>query len=112
MIRFCIEKPVRDSCVRLFEAGVKTLMSSANKKDVENRLVPVNDDKLFIGYNDRWMIGNGYAWILLDWESLSEENKEYILNLNNGQISLNLKEKEQSIFCANCKVNGVEKKTK
>ncbi len=48
-----IEEPLQESIVELMEKGIKTLSSSANRKDI-----PI-----------------GYGHVILDYESLSQENK-------------------------------------
>ena len=80
MQRLCIEKPVRNACKYLTSNGVNTLMSSANRYNVESKDEPVNENKLYIGHDDKWVIGNGYAWIMLDWNDLSSTNKQYFMN--------------------------------
>lgn len=49
-----IELPLREACLRLFDKGLKTLSSSANREGIRR---------------------DGEVWILLDYESLSDENK-------------------------------------
>ena len=54
-----VEAPLLESCKILHEKGIKTVFSSANKKD----------------------IANGYAYITLDLEALSEKNREIALRI-------------------------------
>lgn len=93
-----IEKPVRKACISLTNNGIKTLMSSCNKKNFYNPDLKV-EEQLYIGYYDQsknaWPIGNGYAWIMIDWEELNDDNKAYLLCLHDGIKSINLNEKEQ-----------------
>ncbi len=80
MQKLCIERPVRKACKFLTSNGINTIMSSANKCNVESRNKPVDESKLYIGQGDPWVIGNGYAWIMLDWNELSDANKQYFIN--------------------------------
>lgn len=80
MQKLCIEKPVRNACKYLTDNGINTIMSSANKYNVESKNNPVEEDKLYIGFEDPWVIGNGYAWIMLDWNELSSINKKYFMD--------------------------------
>lgn len=52
-LRSCVELPLLEACELLFDKGVPTIFSSANRKD----------------------IGVGHAHIALDYEMLSPENK-------------------------------------
>lgn len=93
-----IEKPVRKVCTDLTNYGVKTLMSSCNKKNIYNPLVK-DDEFLFIGHYDTkdkeaWKIGNGYAWIMIDWDSLNDENRAYFINLHDQEVPCNLNDTE------------------
>lgn len=53
-------------------------MSSANKYNVESKNDFVDNKKIYIGTGDNWVIGNGYAWIMLDWNELNDINKKYL----------------------------------
>lgn len=80
MQKLCIEKPVRSVCKYLTSNGINTIMSSANKYNVESKNKSVDENKLYIGQNDDWTIGNGYAWIMLDWNELSNSNKQHFID--------------------------------
>ena len=91
--KLCIEKPVRNACKYLTSNGINTIMSSANKYNVESKDEPVDENKLYIGKNDRWVIGNGYAWIMLEWNALSRANKQYFIEaVKNNDDSVKLYE--------------------
>ena len=56
-------------------------MSSANLEDAKSADIPEKSgDVLYIGQNTHFSIGNGYAWIMIDWESLSPDNKQKFIN--------------------------------
>jgi hypothetical protein len=57
-----VEAPLLEACKILYEKGIETVFSSANKKD----------------------ISSGYAYLAIDFESLSEKNKKIALEL--GEI--------------------------
>jgi len=103
----CIESPVRNACMLLNEMGITTLMSSANKTDVESRSQKI-DRYENLGSGEHFNLGNGYAWIMIDWESLSEENKQRIIMLNNGSITIELSETEKQNLSYNCSINNKE----
>jgi hypothetical protein len=48
-----LEPPVKDACLQLYDKNIRTIMSSANKKDMST----------------------GYGYISMDYDQLSEENK-------------------------------------
>ncbi|MFH0806256.1 MAG: hypothetical protein V1885_00820 [Candidatus Brennerbacteria bacterium] len=58
-LKFFVEAPLLEACQQFFDKGIKTIFSSANKKDV----------------------GIGYAHIALDFDSLSPVNKEIALSI-------------------------------
>lgn len=103
-----IEYPVREACRMLNEKGIKTIMSSANREDALSKEVPeTKNGTLYIGQNVHYPIGNGYAWIMIDYKSLTAENKNIINGLNNGEITIELSEEAQRRFVNNCVINNV-----
>ena len=104
-LSMCIELPVRDACSKLNQKGIKTLMSSANQQDVEKRYEKIKSYSNFA--NEHYNIGNGYAWIMIDWETLTLENKRILINLKLGNISIPLTEKEKNNLIHNCKLNNI-----
>lgn len=97
----CIESPVRNACMSLNEMGITTLMSSANKIDVESRNQKID----YYQSTEHFNIGNGYAWIMIDWETLSQDNKQKLIMLNNGTIPIELSDKEKANLVHNCEIN-------
>ena len=82
-----IELPLRNACKIFKSKGIETVMSSANQN---NLLKP--DEKAF--ERDDLLerqtpdvrptyesVGRGYAWIMLNFDTLSEENKEWLFSL-------------------------------
>ena len=59
-----VELPLLEACQKFFDKGIRTVFSSANKKDIEI----------------------GHAHIALDFESLSPQNKEIALSLGKEGI--------------------------
>lgn len=103
-----IEYPVREAVRRMNESGMKTIMSSSNKDDVEGCGKEENtlSEHIFIWKNSHFSIGNGYAWIMIDYESLSEELKQRVIELNRGDIEVTISDKTKEYFNTNCTANG------
>lgn len=102
----CIERPVRETCKALSDKGIMTLMSSANTNDVKTRYTKIDTYRHLSGFGDgHFNIGNGYAWVMIDWASLSQENKQLFTKLNLGEIQIPLTETEKVSFEHNCKIN-------
>lgn len=106
MQKLCLEKPVRKACLDLKKNGIETLMSSANANNILNKDKSVDESKIYIGENDSWVIGNGYAWIMLDWDQLSDANKQYLISIKNGELDLHLRGNEIDSLKHNSKLNG------
>lgn len=103
-----IEYPVREACRKMTDKGIVTIMSSANKEDAISAGQPEkNNDVLYIGQNQHFSIGNGYAWIMIDYNRLLSENKDLVKALNRSEILLELSEDARKRFARNCEVNRV-----
>ncbi len=89
-----IELPLRNAC-KIFKAkGIETVMSSANQNNIlkpgelpfeREDLLKVQEPNVRPSYE---MAGKGYAWIMLNFDTLSEENKKWLFSLesrNNGE---------------------------
>ncbi|MBQ6991690.1 MAG: hypothetical protein IJN50_02060 [Clostridia bacterium] len=84
-----IELPLRRACKFFRQKGVKTVMSSANKNNVlkpgikPTEKEDINDPALFLFWPAPTFedAGKGYAWIMIDFESLSNENKDLLFSL-------------------------------
>ena len=62
-IKRIVEVPLVEACEVFWDKNIKTVETSANQENIQT----------------------GYVWILLDWESLSDENKK-IAQLQNGSL--------------------------
>lgn len=87
IIKTIIEKPMQKACLVCKEKNVETSMSSANrnnivkksktrvnKKDVMEKLAK-NKTQTFLE------AGKGYAWLMLNYNTLSDENREILFDL-------------------------------
>lgn len=125
-----VEYPLRKPCKIFYKKGIKTVMSSANK----NNIVPkgekpknkedVKDEYLFLDRGTFEDAGVGYAWIMLDFDSLSDENKTTLFRLEERTDKKGNKVGEEAIwfvieaygenqfhftFTPNGEINGIEK---
>ena len=83
-----IELPLRKACKIFRDKGIETIMSSANKNNVlEDGKSPTEKDDVY-GTLEKLMeshyfteAGNGYAWIMLNYNSLSIDNKEMLFEM-------------------------------
>ena len=69
-------------------------MSSANAKNITSRDVCIDEQRIYIGEDDPWTIGNGYAWIMMDWDALSDENKQYLISIRSNETDLELSDSD------------------
>lgn len=91
-----IELPLRKACKILRQKGIETVMSSANqtnllrkgeKRKEKEDLIPNNT----ISIEEGWRLSNsditlkdagcGYVWIMLNFDTLSDENKDLLFDL-------------------------------
>lgn len=100
----CIELPLINAVKELNDMGMTTLMSSANKIDVSKRNEPIKELTNH-GNGEHFNLGNGYSWIMIDWESLSDENKRQFILMNNGSIPINLSDIALNNLKHNCEIN-------
>ena len=83
-----IEVPLRKACKIFKNKNIETNMSSANKKNlpkkgnkrIEKEDLKIDDKIHYISPNFT-VAGKGYAWIMINYDALSEENKEKIFEL-------------------------------
>lgn len=83
-----IELPLRKACKIFKDKKIETNMSSANKKNLPKRGVQriekedlKIDDKIHYFNPNFTVVGKGYAWIMINYDKLSDENKEKIFEL-------------------------------
>lgn len=105
-----IEYPVRAAVKEMNRSGMRTIMSSSNKEDVEGcGHIEANDNgNIYISQNTHFPIGNGYAWIMVDYRTLSKEIKQNIIDLNGGKVKIPISDKAKSYFEENCTANECE----
>lgn len=91
-----IELPLRNACKTFRQKGIETVMSSANKHNIlpSGQKPTEREDvagKCFLDpaptFDDA---GKGYAWIMLNFDNLSDENKDLLFSIeaqkgNNGE---------------------------
>lgn len=87
IIKTIIEKPMQKACLACKEKNIETSMSSANKNNI------VKKNKTRIGKKDVMEklakhktqtfleAGKGYAWLMLNYNTLSDENREILFDL-------------------------------
>ena len=82
-----IELPLRKACKTYKNKNIETTMSSANKKNLPKNGVRIEkenlriDDKIHYFTPNFLSAGKGYAWIMINFDTLSNENKEKIFKL-------------------------------
>lgn len=88
-----IEQPLIESIEMFNEKGIKTLMSSCNKHNVkwindEGKNIFTEDLRSDLRYKDIYSFGYGFAYIMLDFDSLDDDNKKTMeklyIKLNDG----------------------------
>lgn len=87
IIELIIEKPLQKACKQCKEKNIETVMSSANKKNIlkenqkrvkrKNYLERAQKHKL----QNFLQAGKGYAWLMINYNTLSDENREIIFLL-------------------------------
>ncbi len=89
IIEKVVELPLQEACKIFARKGIETVMSSANKNNVlqqgqkpkEKQDVFGNGQQFFWPRPSYEDAGKGYAWIMLAFESLSDENKDLLFSL-------------------------------
>ena len=103
-IKTLIELPLRKPCEIFLKKGIKTVMSSANKHNiVHNQDDIIEKENIMVTPQEYLLMdmeskpnfedaGKGYAWIMIDFDSLSDENIDWLFSLEERKDS-----KENSI---------------
>lgn len=87
IIEVIIEKPLQKACKDCKNKNIETVMSSANKK---NLLKKKQERVKRAEYKERekkniiqnfYQVGKGYAWLMVNYNTLSDENKEIMFSL-------------------------------
>lgn len=84
-----IELPLRKACKLFRKKGIETVMSSANKNNLtkpgekpkEKEDVSGKSQHLFLDAPTFEDAGVGYAWIMLNFDTLSDDNKDMLFSL-------------------------------
>ena len=85
-----IEEPLKKACKIFKNKNIETNMSSANRKNLlkkgQKRIEREDlklDDKFHLFGPNFTVAGKGYAWIMMNYDKLSNSNKEKIFELQN-----------------------------
>ena len=87
IIKLIIEKPMQKACLACKEKNIETCMSSANRKNiVKKNRHRINKkevmEKLDKNKTQTFLeAGKGYAWIMLNYNTLSDENRQILFSL-------------------------------
>lgn len=87
IIEAIIEKPLQKACKACKEKNIETVMSSANKNNIAKNDKKRKDKKdvIEIARQNKTQTflsaGKGYAWIMINYNTLSDENREILYSL-------------------------------
>ncbi|MBR3163331.1 MAG: hypothetical protein IKF17_04465 [Clostridia bacterium] len=87
IIKTIIEKPMQKACIECKEKNIETSMSSANKNNIvkKNKTRITKKDvikKLEQNKTQTFLeAGKGYAWLMLNYNTLSDENRKVLFSL-------------------------------
>lgn len=109
IIKTIIEKPMQKACIACKNKNIETSMSSGNRKNiVKNSNKRINKQDLIkmnkTGKNPTFIqLGKGYAWIMLNYNTLSDENRKILFYLEEklGEESI--------VFAKSCFVEAMNK---
>lgn len=87
IIEIIIEKPLQKACKECESKNIETVMSSANKRNIikkNNKRINKADviEKIKQGKMQNFeQAGKGYAWLMINYNTLSDENREILFYL-------------------------------
>ena len=87
IIKTIIEKPMQKACLACKKKNIETSMSSANKNNIVKKGKTRIDKKDVIEKLEKnktqtfLEAGKGYAWLMLNYNTLSDENREILFKL-------------------------------
>lgn len=87
IIKIVIEKPLQKACKQCKDKNIETSMSSANKNNIvkKNKKRVNKVDVLEIMKQNKTQTflqaGKGYAWIMMNYNTLSDENREILFSM-------------------------------
>jgi len=101
-----IELPLRKACEIFRRKGIETVMSSANKNNILNPGEKPKEKEDVYGNGQQWFYprpsyedaGRGYAWIMINFDTLSDENKDWLFSLEQRQSQNGEKIGEKAIW--------------
>ena len=84
LIEKIIEKPLQKACKHCKEKNIETVMSSANKNNIVEKVITKKD--IIIKSKQTKMqtflsLGKGFVWLMINYETLSDENKKILFDL-------------------------------
>ena len=87
IIETIIEKPLQKACKECKAKNIETVMSSANRKNlVKKNKIRVDKNIVMQRANQNKIqnfkaAGKGYAWLMLNYNTLSDENRKILFNM-------------------------------
>ena len=109
LIKTIIEKPMQKACLECRKKNIETSMSSANRKNiVKKNKTRVNKQDVIKKLEQNKVqtfleVGKGYAWLMINYNTLSDENREILFSLEEEMG-------EESIwFVKSCYVETINK---
>lgn len=86
LIETIIEKPLQKACKQCMQKNIETVMSSANKKNIVKQGKTITKSNVLELAKQHKMqtflqAGKGYAWIMINYNTLSDENREILFSL-------------------------------
>lgn len=87
IIKTIIEKPMQKACLTCKKKNIETSMSSANKNNIVKKGKTRIDKKDVIEKLEKnktqtfLEAGKGYAWLMLNYNTLSDQNREILFDL-------------------------------
>ena len=116
-----IELPLRNVCKIFRKKGIETLMCSANKNNVLTEGEKPTEKEDVYGNGQQYSklrptfedAGKGYAWVMLNFDTLSDENKDWLFSLEErkGKNGENIGEKAVW-FTHPCEIGNLDYKIK
>lgn len=87
IIETIIEKPMQNACKLCKTKNIESVMSSANRKNIAKDDTKIINKACIIEKTKKSTVvpfdraGKGYAWIMLNFNTLSDENRKILFNL-------------------------------
>ena len=87
IINTIIEKPLQKACIECKEKNIETVMSSANRNNIRKKNKKRVDRADVVEAAKQHKVqtflqaGKGYAWIMINYNTLSDENRKILFSL-------------------------------